>query len=59
MKKKMMAVLLAGMMVLAGCGEKDGKVTVGEYKGLALTSVSQATVDAEIQAMLEYYTTLE
>ncbi len=59
MKKKMMAVLLAGMMVLAGCGGKDGKVTVGEYKGLALTSVSQATVDAEIQAMLEYYTTLE
>ena len=53
MKKKLMAVLLAGMMVLAaGCGNK-GKVTIGEYKGLALTSVSQADVDAEIKAMLE------
>ncbi len=56
MKKKMMAVLLAGMMILAaGCGSKEGKVTIGEYKGLALTSVSQATVDEEIQTMLEYY----
>ena len=53
MKKKLMAVLLVGMMILAaGCGNK-GKVTIGEYKGLALTSVSQADVDAEIQAMLE------
>ena len=59
MKKKMMAVLLAGMMVLAaGCGSKAGKVTVGEYKGLVLTSVSQAEVDAEIKAMLESYTEL-
>lgn len=58
MRKKVVAVLLAGMMVLAaGCG-KEGKVTVGEYKGLALTSVSQETVDAEIQAMLEYYSEL-
>lgn len=53
MKKKLVAVLLAGMMVLAaGCGNK-GKVTIGEYKGLVLTGVSQADVDAEIQAMLE------
>jgi len=45
--------LIAGMMVLAaGCGNK-GKVTIGEYKGLALTSVSQADVDAEIKTMLE------
>lgn len=59
MKKKFMAVLLAGMMVLAaGCG-KEGKVTVGEYKGLTLTSVSQATVDEEIQSMLEYYAELQ
>lgn len=58
MKKKMMAVLLAGIMVLsAGCG-KEGKVTVGEYKGLALTNVSQETVDKEIQAMLESYAEL-
>ena len=48
-----MAVLLAGMMILAaGCGNK-GKVTIGEYKGLALTSVSKADVDAELQSMLE------
>lgn len=53
MKKKLMAALLAGMMILAaGCGNK-GKVTIGEYKGLALTSVSQEDVDAEIQTMLE------
>jgi len=58
MKKKFMAVLLAGMMVLAaGCG-KEGKVTVGEYKGLTLTSVTQATVDEEIAAMLEHYAEL-
>lgn len=58
MKKKMMAVLLAGIMVLAGGCAKEGKVTVGEYKGLALTSVSQETVDEEIQTMLEYYSEL-
>jgi len=58
MKKKMMTVLLAGMMVLAaGCGSK-GKVTVGEYKGLVLTSVTQEEVDTEINSMLEYYTEL-
>ncbi len=59
MKKKIMAVLLVAMMLLAGCGAKEGKVTVGEYKGLFLTSVSQATVDAEIQEMLESYATME
>lgn len=53
MKKKMMAVLLAGVMVLAAGCAKEGKVTVGEYKGLTLTSVSQEEFDAEIQAMLE------
>ena len=67
MKKKLMTVLLAGMMVLAaGCGKegketvdgKEGKVTVGEYKGLALTSVSEATVDAEIATMMEAYAEL-
>lgn len=58
MRKKLMAVLLAGLMVLgAGCG-KESNVTLGEYKGLALTSVSQATVDEEIQAMLETHSEL-
>jgi len=60
MKKRFMAALLAGMMVLAaGCGNKTGKVTVGEYKGLLLTGVTQEEIDAELTAMLEYYTTLE
>ena len=59
MKKKMMAALLAGMMILAaGCGNKTGAVTLGEYKGMALTNVTQETLDAEVQAMLEYYTEL-
>ncbi len=59
MKKKFMAALLAGMMVLAtGCGNK-GKVTVGEYKGLALTSISQETLDTEIATMLDYYAELK
>ena len=58
MKKKLMTVLLAGAMVLAaGCGS-TGKVTVGEYKGLALTSVSQAAADEDIAQMLEYYSEL-
>ena len=53
MKKKLMAVLLVAMMVLAaGCGNK-GKVTIGEYKGLALTSVSEADLETEIKSMLE------
>lgn len=59
MRKKLMAVLLAGLMVLgAGCG-KESNVTLGEYKGLALTSVSQATLDEEIQTMLESFSELE
>lgn len=59
MKKKMMAALLAGMMILAaGCGNKAGKVNVGEYKGLALTTVTQADVDAEVNSMLESYSEL-
>lgn len=59
MKKKMMAVLLAGAMVLAaGCGSKEGKITVGTYKGLELTSVTQEAVEEEIQTMLEYYAEL-
>ena len=59
MKKKIVAALLAGVMVLAvGCGSKteSGNITLGQYKGLTLTSVSQATVDAEITSILEGYT---
>jgi len=59
MKKKIMTVLLAGMMILAaGCGSKEGKVTVGEYKGLQITGVTQEEVDAELASMQEYYTEL-
>lgn len=36
----------------------QGKVIVGQYKGLELISVSQATLDEEIASMLEYYTEL-
>ena len=58
MKKKLMAVLLAGMMILAaGCGNK-GKVTIGEYKGLVLTGVSQEEVDAELTSLMEAYAEL-
>ena len=60
MKKKMMAVLLAGMMVLgAGCG-KEGTVTVGQYKGLALTAVTEAEVEQELATMMaENFTSLQ
>ena len=59
MKKKIMAALLTGAMVLAvGCGSKTGNVTLGEYKGLTVTSISQETFDSEINALLESYTEL-
>ena len=61
MRKKIMAALLAGVMILAvGCGSKaeDDNVTLGEYKGLTLTSVSQATVDEELEAILANYAEL-
>jgi len=38
--------------------EAEGKITVGEYKGLALISVSQATLEEEIASMLESYSEL-
>ena len=42
-----------------GAGELAvGEIVVGEYKGLSLTSVPQAVVDAEISTMLEYYSEL-
>ena len=38
----------------AASGEQSA-VTVGQYKGLTLTSVSQADVDAELEALLQDY----
>lgn len=37
---------------------EEETITVGEYKGLVLTGVSRAEVDAEIASMLEYYAEL-
>lgn len=36
--------------------EQGSSIILGQYKGLTLTSVSQAEIDAEIAEMLEYYT---
>lgn len=53
MKKKIFTALLAVMTVVAaGCGKKT-EVTLGEYKGIAITRVSDASVEAQIQSMLE------
>lgn len=58
MKKKIFAVMLAIMTVVAaGCGKKT-EVTLGEYKGLALTRVSDASVEQQIQTALENKATL-
>lgn len=59
MKKKMVAALLVGMMILAaGCGNKGKIATLAEYKGLALTSVSQETIDEQLQGMLQNHAEL-
>ncbi|MCR5153396.1 MAG: trigger factor [Lachnospiraceae bacterium] len=50
MKKRFFAALLAATMVLSfgACGSKEAKVTLGEYKGMELTNIS----DSEFQ---EFY----
>ena len=55
MKKKMFAAALAGLMVIsmaAGCGKKP-VVTLGEYKGIELTDVTEAAVEEKIQELVE------
>lgn len=53
MKKKILAVMLAIMTVAAvGCGKKT-EVTLGEYKGIALTRVSDSAIEEQIQKTLE------
>ena len=53
MKKRILAIMLAIMTVAAvGCGKKT-EVTLGEYKGIALTRVSDSAVEEQIQKTLE------
>lgn len=59
MKKRFFAAALAVMMIAAaGCGKKT-EVTLGDYKGLALTRVSAADVEDRIATILENYATWE
>lgn len=59
MKKKFFAAALAVMMfAAAGCGKKT-EVTLGEYKGIALTRVSNTAVETEIETILKNNATLE
>ena len=63
MKKKIfvltLVLCLLVTMGLTGCGSKEGKVTVGEYKGLTLTSVTQEEVDAAGKALDDAVAALE
>ncbi|MGN0506158.1 MAG: trigger factor [Lachnospiraceae bacterium] len=45
------------MVAAAGCGKKT-QVTLGEYKGIALTRISEATLEQQIQTTLENYAEL-
>ncbi len=59
MKKKFLAAVLAGIMVIAtaaGCG--NPKVTLGQYKGLELTDITQEELEEEMAAVLESYAEL-
>lgn len=59
MKKKLFAAALAVMVLAAaGCGKKT-EVTLGEYKGIALTKVSQETVENEITTLMNNMAQLE
>lgn len=67
MKKKIFTIfVLAGMLGLTGCGNKDGNdvnpnkyVTLGEYEGLQVevpvTKVTDETVKAQMEQELNYY----
>ena len=59
MKKRILAAVIAGLMVVsmaAGCAKP--KVTLGQYKGLEVTDVSQAELEAEMKGILESHATL-
>lgn len=54
MKKRILAAVIAGLMVVsmaAGCAKP--KVTLGQYKGLEVTDVSQAELETRMQEILE------
>ena len=54
MKKRILAAVIAGLMVVsmaAGCA--NPKVTLGQYKGLEVTDVSQAELETRMQEILE------
>lgn len=56
MKKRILAAVFAGLMVIcmaAGCAKP--KVTLGQYKGLELTDVSDAELEAQMTEILEAY----
>lgn len=56
MKKKILAAVIAGLMVVsmaAGCAKP--KVTLGQYKGLELTDVSDAELEAAMEDILAGY----
>lgn len=59
MKKRILAAVIAGLMVVsmaAGCAKP--KVTLGQYKGLEVTDVSQAELEAEMKGILESHAEL-
>ena len=63
MKKRILAGLLAGAMILTGCAQSTGletdEIKISQYKGVEVTEVEKPAevtdeeVDAEIQAMLD------
>ena len=60
MKKKIMALMLAATCVLslAGCGKKasvktEGKVTIGQYKGLNVQKSTAEITDKELQDYID------
>jgi len=56
MKKRILAAVFAGLMVVsmaAGCA--NPKVTLGQYKGIELTDVSQEEVDKQLEEFMAKY----
>lgn len=59
MKRRIVAAMLAIMILAAaGCG-KETKVTLGDYKGIALTKISEESLETQIQSTLESFAELQ